>query len=306
MKIERLLAMTNYMLSHKRVTAQTLSSRFEVSTRTVMRDINTLSLAGIPVVTYYGADGGYEILDSYKMDYQLVNENDHSYILTALQGLQSVIDDKDLNATLERMQAIAPDCNSDIVLDFGVLKEKSNINEKLILLQRAINTRQKVKFTYTNADNKEQEHEVESVVTMYKWYNWYLLCYYPKYEDFRIFKLVRMGELTLTGQKNSKLHNVSEAIRSWEQSEQEQKNIRVLLLCNNSVRVKCEEYLSGRIIEEREDGEFLYEMVVPEKEHFWYGTLIALGNQVKVIEPPELIKKVVTNCNEILKQYEEV
>ncbi len=306
MKIERLLAMTNYMLSHKRVTAQTLSSRFEVSTRTVMRDINTLSLAGIPVVTYYGADGGYEILDSYKMDYQLVNENDHSYILTALQGLQSVIDDKDLNATLERMQAIAPDCNSDMVLDFGVLKEKSNINEKLILLQRAINTRQKVKFTYTNADNKEQEHEVESVVTMYKWYNWYLLCYYPKYEDFRIFKLVRMGELTLTGQKNSKLHNVSEAIRSWEQSEQEQKNIRVLLLCNNSVRVKCEEYLSGRIIEEREDGEFLYEMVVPEKEHFWYGTLIALGNQVKVIEPPELIKKVVTNCNEILKQYEEV
>ena len=306
MKIERILAMTNYMLSHKRVTAQTLSSRFEVSTRTVMRDINTLSLAGIPVVTYYGADGGYEILDSYKMDYQLVNENDHSYILTALQGLQSVIDDKDLNATLERMQAIAPDCNSDMVLDFGVLKEKSNINEKLILLQRAINTRQKVKFTYTNADNKEQEHEVESVVTMYKWYNWYLLCYYPKYEDFRIFKLVRMGELTLTGQKNSKLHNVSEAIRSWEQSEQEQKNIRVLLLCNNSVRVKCEEYLSGRIIEEREDGEFLYEMVVPEKEHFWYGTLIALGNQVKVIKPPELIKKVVTNCNEILKQYEEV
>lgn len=94
MKIERLLAITNYLLSHKRVTAQMLSVRFKVSTRTVMRDINTLSLAEIPVVTYYGADGGYEILDSFKLERQLVGASDYSYIITALQGLQSAFDHK--------------------------------------------------------------------------------------------------------------------------------------------------------------------------------------------------------------------
>lgn len=306
MKIERLLAITNYLLAHQRVTAQMLSMRFEVSTRTVMRDINTLSLAGIPVVTYYGADGGYEILDSFKLDRQLVGVNDHSYIITALQGLQSAFDHKELNDTLEKMQAIAPDLNTDMVLDFGVLKENSSTNEKMILLQQAINIRQKVIFSYTNADNNDKEHEVEPVAIMYKWYNWYLLCYYPKYEDYRIYKLVRMRAISLTGVENSKLHSVGEAKRKWEKSEHKQNSIRVQLLCKSNIKVKCEEYLNGTIVEELDNGDFLYEFHVPEKEHFWYGTVLALGSDAKVIDPPDLIKRICLNCNEILKQYEEV
>ncbi|WP_099466889.1 helix-turn-helix transcriptional regulator [Konateibacter massiliensis] len=306
MKIERLLAITNYLLSNKRVTAQTLSVRFNVSTRTIMRDINTLSLAGIPVVTYYGADGGYEILDSFKLDRQLVGENQFSYIVTALQGLQTAFDNNELNETLEKMQAIAPENTADMVLDFGVLKENNNTNEKLLLLQRAIHIRQRIIFSYTNADNEEKDHEVEPVATMYKWYNWYLLCYYPKYEDYRIFKLVRMRALSITGQMNSKVHSVGEAKRKWEQSEYKQKIIRVRLLCKRSIKAKCEEYLNGKIIEEFDTGEFLYEINVPENEHFWYGTVLAFGNQAKVIEPPDLIERICLNCNEILKQYKEV
>ena len=298
--------MTNYLLSNKRVTAQTLSSRFNVSTRTVMRDINTLSLAGIPVVTYYGADGGYEILDSFKLDRQLVGGNDYAYILTALQGLQSAFDDIELDDTLEKMLAIAPDCNVDIVLDFGVLKENININEKLILLQRAINIRQKVKFSYTNADNEKKDYEVEPVATMYKWYNWYLLCYYPQCEEYRIFKLLRMRTVYITGEKNSKVHSVREAKGKWEQSQYKQKSIRVKLLCKNNIKVKCEEYLNGKIVEEYESGEFLYEINVPENEHFWYGTVLAFANQVKVLEPPDLIERICLDCNEILKKYKEV
>ena len=283
-----------------------LSGRFNVSTRTIMRDINTLSLAGIPVVTYYGSDGGYEILDSFKLDRQLVGENHISYIVAALQGLQTAFDHDELNETLEKMQAIAPEGTSDIVLDFEVLRENDNTNDKLILLQRAINMRQTVIFSYTNADNVEKDHEVEPVATMYKWYNWYLLCYYPKYDDYRIFKLVRMRTLSITEQRNSKIHSVGEAKKQWEQAEYKQKIIRVKLLCKRSIKVKCEEYLNGKIIEEYEDGEFLYEINVPENEHFWYGTVLAFANQAKVIEPPDLIERICLNCNQILKQYKEV
>lgn len=306
MKIERLLAITNYLLCSKRVTAQMLSVRFNVSTRTVMRDINTLSLAGIPVVTYYGADGGYEILDSFKLDHQLVGEKDHSYILSALQGLQTAFDDKELDDTLEKMQALAPDFNSDIVLDFSILKENNNTNEKLIFLQRAINMRQKVRFSYTNSYDEEKEYEVEPVATMYKWYNWYLLCYYEKYDEYRIFKLIRMRIISFTGQSNSKVHNVGEAKRKWEQSENKQKTIKVKLLCKSNIKVKCEEYLNGTIIEEMDNGDFLYEINVPEQEHFWYGTVLSFGSQAKVIEPTDLIEKICKNSNEILKLYEEV
>ena len=306
MKIERLLAITNYLLSNKRVTAQRLSARFQVSTRTIMRDINTLSLAGIPVVTYYGADGGYEILNSFKLDRQLVGENHISYIVTALQGLQTAFDNDELNETLEKMEAIAPDGPENIVLDFGVLKENSNTNDKLILLQRAINIRQIVVFSYTNADNEEKYHEVEPVATMYKWYHWYLLCYHPKYKEYRIYKLVRMRELSIAGEKNSIVHSVLEAKKKWEQSEHKQKVIQIKLLCKSSIKVKIEEYLNGKILEEYGNGEFFYEITVPENEHFWYGIVLSFANQVRVIEPPDLIRKICLNCNEILEQYKEV
>ena len=173
-------------------------------------------------------------------------------------------------------------------------------------MQRAINIRQKVIFSYINADNEEKDHVVEPVATMYKWYNWYLLCYCPKYDDYRIYKLVRMKALSITEQRNSKLHNVAEAKKKWEQAEYKQNIIRVKLLCKSSIKAKCEEYLNGKIVEEYEGGEFLYEMNVPENEHFWYGTVLAFANQAKVIEPPDLIEKICMNCNQILKQYEEV
>ena len=283
-----------------------MSVRFHVSTRTIMRDINTLSLAGIPVVTYYGSDGGYEILDSFKIDRQLVGENHFSYIVTALQGLQSAFDKEELNETLEKMQAIAPKGTSDMVLDFGVLKENSNTNDKLILLQRAIHIRQKVLFSYINAVNEEKVHEVEPVATIYKWYNWYLLCYCPKYDDYRVYKLVRMSNLSITEQKNSKMHHVGEAKKMWEQAEYKRKSIKVKLLCKSSIKAKCEEYLNGKIVEEYENGEFLYEMNVPENEVFWYGTVLAFADQAKVVAPPDLIERICLNCNQILEQYKEV
>ena len=306
MKIERLLGITTYLLNHKRVTAQTLAMRFEVSTRTIMRDINTLSLAGIPIVTIYGAEGGYEILDSFKMERQLANKNDYSYIITALEGLQSAFDHKELNDTLEKMQAISPVSNLEMVLDFGVLKENESTNKKLVILQQAINSRKKILFSYTNAENEQKEHEVEPVATMYKWYNWYLLCYYPKYNDYRIFKVVRMEELSVTEKTNSKVHSVSEAKRMWEESKEKQDVIRVKLLCKKIIKSKCTEYLNGIIIEEFQNGDFIYEFHVPENEHFWYGTLLAFTNKVKIIEPTSLIDRIRFDCNVILEQYKEV
>lgn len=306
MKIERLLALTNYLLINNRVTAQTLSTRFEVSTRTVMRDINVLSLAGIPVVTYYGADGGYEILDSYKIDRQIMGENDLSYIIAALQGLKTAFDNDELNETLEKMQAIAPDKSNDVVLDFGVLKENNNTNVKLVFLQRAINIRQRVQFSYTNTKNEEKIHVVEPVAIMYKWYNWYMLCYNPDYDKYRIYKLVRMRALIICEEKNTKMHNVLEAKKLWEQGEHRDKFIKIRMQCKGKIRISCEEYLNGTILEEYKNGDFLYEMYVPEQEHFWFGTIMAFADQLKVLEPPELIIKVCENCKQILKQYKEV
>ena len=96
MKTERLYAITMYLLNHGRTSASELAKHFEVSVRTIQRDVDSLCLAGIPVVSVAGASGGYEISDRFKLDKQVTTLDDQSYILTALKGLVSATND--LNA----------------------------------------------------------------------------------------------------------------------------------------------------------------------------------------------------------------
>lgn len=93
MKIERLYAITVYLLNHGRTSANELAKHFEVSVRTIQRDIDSLCFSGIPIVSVAGAAGGYEISEQFKLDKHLATSNDYSYILTALKGLVSATND---------------------------------------------------------------------------------------------------------------------------------------------------------------------------------------------------------------------
>jgi len=303
MKIDRLLGITIYLLNHKRTSAQTLAERFEVSTRTIMRDINTLCLAGIPVAAIYGPEGGYEIIDTFKMERQVMGQTDYSYIVTALQGLASAYSSRELNSVLEKFQNLSSGRQSDIMLDLGVVSENNDVNNLLNTLNQAIQQRRIVRFTYTNAENENKEFEVEPVATMYKWYNWYLLCYYPKHDDYCIFKLVRMGKLEITKHENKRAHNPDEARNRWEKSEDKRKMINIKLYCKASIKSKCMEYLNGKIIEELKNGDFIYQITVPENEQLWYATIISFGDLAKVIEPEEVVGKIKEDCKKILNQY---
>lgn len=125
MKIDRLLGITIYLLNHGRANTKVFTERFEVSIRTIQRDIETLCRAGIPIVSICGTNGGYEIIDSFKMDRQVAGQIDYSFIITALQGLASAYENPMIKATLEKMVSLSPNQNSKahLFLDFSVLKE---------------------------------------------------------------------------------------------------------------------------------------------------------------------------------------
>lgn len=96
MKIDRLMAIAIYLLNHGKTSAQKLAEEFEVSTRTIMRDMDTLDQAGIPIQSSYGADGGYQIIDTYVMEKQLANNRDYAFIVTALKGLASAYTERNV------------------------------------------------------------------------------------------------------------------------------------------------------------------------------------------------------------------
>lgn len=304
MKIDRLLGITIYLLNHNRTTAQRLADRFEVSVRTIIRDIDTLCMAGIPVVSSYGVDGGYEILDTFKMEKQVAGENDYKYIISALEGFASAYDSKEIRSTLEKIELVSGGNPSDVVLDFGVLHENETINDKLSVLNRGIKERKIVQFDYTNERNIKKKFRVEAVATMYKWYSWYLIGYYSKYDDYCIFKLVRMENLSITDTENSKIHNVSEVKEMLNNKKDNREYIKIKIYCCSEIKIKCQEYLNGVIEESFDNGDIIFSINVPKDEQFWFGTLISFGNKVKVLEPKEISDKICDICVEILKNYD--
>lgn len=245
MRTDRLYAITLYLLNHGKTSAAKLAQKFEVSIRTIQRDIDSLCEAGIPVVAETGAAGGYYLADSFRMDAQTATEDDYSYILTALKGLSTAMDNPRIDTVLEKISALAGKKDDSIILDFSVLREADN--SLMQTLQEAIKGKRAVRFRYTNAENISRVHTVEPVAVIYRWYAWYLLAYSTVKDDYRIYKLVRMDEVEITQQHFTKEHDSTDAILKEHSEKNAQEVIEIKVRCRPEARAKAVEYLNGKI-----------------------------------------------------------
>lgn len=300
MKIDRLMGIVVYLLNNGRTSAQKLAEEFEVSSRTIMRDLESLDQAGIPIQSFYGVDGGYQIMDDFVLEKQVATSHEYDWMVTALKGMASAYASKSLEQTLAKIKSLNNTESVAVSVDLSVASEDEKINEQLMLLEDAIEKKCAVRFSYTNSHDEVKEIQVEPVSLQYKWYNWYLIGYYEKYQDYCMFKLVRMDSLTETDIKNTKLHNLSDI----KLKDSNDNIVHIKLYGKATIKAKCREYLNGQIIQEFENGDFEFCFSVPEHETFWYGVILSFGNKAKIIEPQEVQERIIKTCNEILMEYE--
>lgn len=308
MKTERLYAITVYLLNHGRTSASELSRHFEVSLRTIQRDIDSLCMAGIPIISTTGASGGYEISERYTLDNDFATSDDYSNIRTALQGLVSATGDPKAKHTLEKVihattQSAAPSDNN-IILDFSVLQEGDR--NTLQLLQTAVSERRMVEFTYTNNNRETRSHSVEPIAVIYRWYAWYLLAYSKVKRDYRTYKLVRMSDLNVTDTPFTKEHGSAGAIMEQIDQTDSRQYIEILMRCKSSARSRVIEYLKGTVVEELPDGNAVIKANVVENEHFWLGTLLSLGDNVEIIAPEKIRNQLLESAEKIVSLYKEL
>ena len=301
MKIDRLMGIIVYLLNNGRTSAQKLAEEFEVSSRTIMRDLESLDQAGIPIQSFCGIEGGYQIMDDFVLEKQVATSHEYDWIMTALKGMASAYTSKSLEQTLAKIKSLNYTKDTAISLDLSVASEDDKINEQLRLLEEAIEKKCVVQFSYTNTHNEVKEIQVEPVSLQYKWYNWYLIGYYEKYQDYCMFKLVRIDNLEATDIKNKKIHHLSDV----KLKEDNNNIVHIKLYGKAVIKSKCREYLNGRITQEFTNGDFEFCFSVPEHETFWYGVLLSFGNKVKIIEPQEIKERIIKTCREIQMEYEE-
>lgn len=306
MKIDRLLGIVISLLNHNVVSAKALAEKFEVSQRTIQRDMNSISQAGIPITSFKGTNGGYGIIEGYRLDRQIASGEDYRHIVTALKGLCSGYDSKEITSTLEKIMRLMPPGQSvekKLALDLSVLKEDLNINASIKLIEKAIALEKAVEFKYTNSDNNTSYRAVEPLILTYRWYAWYLFGYCLVKRDYRLFRLSRIRSLILTDKDFSVVHGNRDELIAEHRRKDTRSYLDIKLRCKSDISISAAEAFPGSELFEQDDGDVIIRLRVPENERMWFAALMGFGDKITVLEPETLRKKLVEKAEEIIKLY---
>lgn len=296
MKDNRLFRMLYYILKKGKVTARELAERFEVSIRTIYRDIDSLSSAGIPIYAIQGKGGGIEIADEFVLSKSLLTEDEREQIMTALCGLENVNKSYE-NELLIKLSALFKIKNTNwIEVDFNSW-QNNKIYEKIFNeIKSAILSKNILEFSYFGS-NEETYRKVKPVRLLFKGQDRYLYAFCLLRDDFRYFKLSRIKKLkTLPVIFEDDFENV---ILKKEMRYENTVHIKVKFDRKVAFRVYDE---LGENITEDEDGNLYAEVEIPN-DYNLYGYIFSFAENVEVLEPKEIriqIKKII---NKMSKKY---
>lgn len=197
MKIDRLIGIITILLQNDKTTAPELAQRFEVSRRTINRDIEDICKAGIPVVTTQGYGGGLSIADGYKFDKSLFTKDELQAVFAGLRGMDSVSKSSVLASLLDKLsdkgqRMIAEDI---IIIDLASHYQIS-LTQKIEIVKKAIWTKHILSFQYYY-EKGEAQRRIEPYRLIFKWSSWYVFGFCLDRQAYRLFKLNRLWDLQI-------------------------------------------------------------------------------------------------------------
>ncbi len=199
MKIDRLIGILSILMQKDKVTAAELAEKFEVSRRTIVRDIEDIGKAGIPIAATHGRGGGISIMDGFKIDRTALSRTEMTAILTGLQSLDSISETHRYRQIMDKLDAgNSLTADSSIIIDLS-LWDKNAVSPKIELIKSAIERHEKISFRYFSPERTEPR-EIEPYRLVFQWSSWYARGFCTKRRDYRMFKLTRMTELKCTGE----------------------------------------------------------------------------------------------------------
>ena len=306
MKTDRLIGILSILLQKEKTTAPELAERFEVSRRTINRDIEDLCMAGIPIVTTQGSGGGISIMDGYRMDRTLLTSKDMQMILAGLRSLDSVSGSSYYRQLMEKIRAGSSEFVSgrdSILIDLSSWYRES-LAPKIGTIQDAVADRHLLRFRYY-APSGESERLIEPYYLVFRWANWYVWGWCRSRKDFRLFKLNRMDRVRETEEafepREAPMPDLStEKIFPG--------GIRVKALFDRDMKWRLAEEFGPESFTETGDGRLLFSADYTDMENLvtW---LLTFGDKAEVLEPKEVrekLKQTARNMTEIYERNEEI
>lgn len=296
MQESRLFKIIYHLLDKGQATASELAEKFEVSIRTIYRDIDALSGAGIPVYAEAGRNGGIHLMNDFVLNKAVFSDEEKQEILTALQSIDFATKMSN-HQTVEKLSAMFNIRSENwLEVDFSRWGNRGTDNEKFELLKSAIIHQRCIKITYANSSGTISERIVQPLRMSYKAMSWYLKAYCTKKQAYRVFKLTRIIDLEMLTDVFCK--------SSFPESDESQEQIynKIVLCFPKSMSYRVYDEFDRTQVCKKENGDLIVSVEMPEDE-WLIGYLLSFGTQVDIIEPAYLKGIVAKQAKKIYEKY---
>ncbi|MCI8454287.1 MAG: YafY family transcriptional regulator [Lachnospiraceae bacterium] len=293
MKVDRLVSIIMTLLDKKRIGAKELADMFEVSPRTIYRDIDAINMAGIPIRSISGVGGGFEIMPEYKMDKYVFSSADLSAILMGLSGLSSMVQSDELVNALAKIKSLIPaDRAKDIeiktnqiCIDLSPWSGNRNIRPYLQMIKTALENSRLLSFAYIAHHGNKTVRTVEPYQLVLKSGHWYFYGYCHKRSGYRLFRLSRMSDLQIK-KETFVLRDYQKPILDFEE---------IIETMQTEIKIRIHKSVLDRVLEFCTydhfvpDGDAHYIVNFPFIENeYYYDILLSFGEKCECLEPSHI------------------
>ena len=284
MKLDRLLGILTVLMQNNRISAPFLAEKFEVSRRTIGRDIDALCNAGIPIITLQGSGGGISIAEGFRLDKSVLTADELSGIIAALKGIGSVSEQSHIERILDKLHASADavvSLREPVIIDLAS-HYKGQLTDKIEMIKQAILASRLIEFDYYYEKGECHRH-IEPYFVIFQWAAWYVFGYCLERGDWRLFKLTRLWKLSICPD-NYTPREVPPENRDF--NAQFPDDTRLIAIFEPSEKYKLTEIYGLHCYTQTEEGLRL-EIGFTNRD-FIVSWLLGFGDKVKVLEPDDI------------------
>ena len=284
MQIDRLIQLTFLLMSREQMTATQLADYFGVSRRTIYRDIDALSIAGVPIYSNKGNGGGIGILKEYKIDKTMLSDKEQKEILHGLQVLKAA-HYPDIHDVLNKMRVVFKNHQADwIDVDFSLWGSEADNRIKFSTIEHAIVDKYVISFDYFNSDLQKSHRIIEPLRLVFKSQTWYIQGFCRYKQEIRVFRMSRMKNLSVTEERFERDMQTNVTIEPDYEKSYDLVLFKLKFVTEIAHRIYDE--FEEKYVERLNDGAFLVSIYYPLNE-WMVSHILSFGNFVEVLEPAE-------------------
>lgn len=297
MRESRLFRIVYYLLQNGKATAPELAQKFEVSIRTIYRDIDSISSAGIPIYATQGKGGGISILNDYTLDKSLFSEQEQEQMLTALQGMVATTEENS-NELLTKLSGLFQINSTNwIEVDFSDWAHRTPQQDTFNIIKEAIFQKRVISFCYFSGKGNKEKRNVRPIRLVFKSKSWYLYSFCLLRNDYRFFKLTRIKELEMLSETFTQDFTPTKI----EKQIQVENTVAVKLKFDRQAAFRVYDEFTDSITEDSQ-GNLYVQIDLPDNEVL-YSYVMSFSDSVEVLEPQSIREQMKKRLQKMQEKY---